>query len=184
MKVFIYRNLNRKGVVYSIKAMDGPHKGLVLGYAQNILLINASFKVSEAGRQRVLRVQKKNVHAGAVGTIVAILDPIERIPNTLSHFPQYDWPDSMFLKHRYKVKYNPYKYKTFVGYKKDPEKTTELYDVGVVSLRPTGVYAWLFVHTLQDIIDTFTAAGLWWREWNDVSAGERYVVSDTFLIAW
>lgn len=67
MRVFVYWNLH-KGA-WSVKALEGPHKGRVIGRAHDVDLDGVTFRVSEAGRQRVLREQRKNVHAGAVGTL-------------------------------------------------------------------------------------------------------------------
>ncbi len=67
MKVFVYWNLHRK--CWSIKSLAGTFKGKVFAHARELDLANVVFKVSEAGRQRVLREGKKNVHAGAVGTL-------------------------------------------------------------------------------------------------------------------
>lgn len=61
MRVRVYYNLNR--AVWSIKAMEGEFKGRVIGYASSVVLSYAHTVVSEAGRQRVLREQRKNVHA-------------------------------------------------------------------------------------------------------------------------
>ena len=65
MKVFVYFNLHKK--VWSVKALEGPNKGKVIEHTTNINIANAKFKVSEAGRQRVLKEKKKNVHAGVTG---------------------------------------------------------------------------------------------------------------------
>lgn len=65
MKVFVYFNLNKK--TFSLRALEGPQKGRVVAYRNDIVLIDVVYKVSEAGRQRVLREQTKNVHAGVVG---------------------------------------------------------------------------------------------------------------------
>ncbi|AEL17872.1 hypothetical protein TRIXIE_88 [Mycobacterium phage Trixie] len=66
MRVFVYWNLHRGK--WSVKALTGPNKGRVV-YRTNgpLVLRNVTGKVSEAGRQRVLREGKKNVHAGIVG---------------------------------------------------------------------------------------------------------------------
>ena len=90
MKVFVYFNLHRK--CFSVKALEGINKGRVIKHAFFVALENVTFKVSEAGRQRVLKEQRKNVHAGVVGTLVNSLDVVgsER------------------------VTYNPYKGNTFV----------------------------------------------------------------------
>lgn len=69
MKVFVYFNLHRK--CFSVKALEGINKGRVIDHSNFVALDNVTFKVSESGRQRVLREQRKNVHAGVVGTLVA-----------------------------------------------------------------------------------------------------------------
>lgn len=69
MRVFVYFNLHKK--CWSIRAMEGNQKGRVIAHAQAVELANCTFKVSEAGRQRVLREKRKNVHAGVVGDIIA-----------------------------------------------------------------------------------------------------------------
>ena len=72
MKVFVYWNLHRK--LWSVKALSGPAKGKVILRTGEVLLKDAEGKVSEAGRQRVLREGKKNVHAGIVGELVVLGD--------------------------------------------------------------------------------------------------------------
>tara|TARA_A100001391_G_scaffold205290_1_gene204782 strand:- start:2671 stop:3108 length:438 start_codon:yes stop_codon:yes gene_type:complete len=65
--VSVYRNLHNRHVGYSVK-----HAGKVRsqrGGVHIVQLRDASFKVSEAGRQRVLRENKKYVHAYAVGEL-------------------------------------------------------------------------------------------------------------------
>lgn len=92
MKVFVYFNLHKK--VFSVKALEGDRKGLVVAHREYVMLEDVTFKVSEAGRQRVLRERKKNVHAGAVG----------------------QWRDDVaVLQDDVAVTYNPYKYNTFVN---------------------------------------------------------------------
>lgn len=62
-KVEIYRNLNNG--MWSIKL-----NGKVVGYSKYLTLSGPiEFKVSEAGRQRVIRQKRKNVHARIVGYI-------------------------------------------------------------------------------------------------------------------
>lgn len=98
MKVFVYFNLHRK--CFSIKALEGPNKGRVVAHRDDVLLFDGTFKVSEAGRQRVLRERKKNVHAGVVGqwdetgTDLITIDRVTTIGRP--------------------VTYNPYKYSSFV----------------------------------------------------------------------
>lgn len=96
--VFVYFNLHKK--CFSIKALDGANKGKVIAHRDAVLLCSPSFKVSEAGRQRVLKEQRKNVHAGVVGLWSDDVDT--------GYFVD------MALRHGDKVTYNPYKYSTFV----------------------------------------------------------------------
>lgn len=67
MKVFVYFNLHK--LCFSVKALEGPMKGRVVQHSNAVMLHDVTFKVSEAGRQRVLREKRKNVHAGVVGTL-------------------------------------------------------------------------------------------------------------------
>jgi hypothetical protein len=92
LKVFVYFNLHKK--VFSVKAMEGINKGLVIAHTNNIELLNVAFKVSQAGRNRVLLEKKKNVHAGVVGA-----------------FKSFEQVNTSELKTAY---YNPYKTKTFL----------------------------------------------------------------------
>lgn len=96
MKVFVYFNLHKKK--WSVKALEGPNKGRVIAHRYNVLLRDCTFKVSQAGRKRVLKEKRKNVHAGIVG------------------FWDNDWS---FLSYQtqFEVTYNPYKYETFVNKK-------------------------------------------------------------------
>lgn len=115
MRCFIYRNLNRKGILYSLKAVEGPHKGLVLGYAPGILVMNAQLIVSESGRQRVLKNQRKNVHAGIVGDVVGLYEYQKRFDrNGLNGLHMSGWHDRKFIQETRQITYNPYKYETFV----------------------------------------------------------------------
>lgn len=90
-QVRIYRNLHKK--LYSVQEkVDGRWK--VVEHTNDINLVNAVFKVSEAGRQRVLREKRKNVHAVIIG---------ERWPFIPKSFAYRD-----------EVTYNPYKAGHFV----------------------------------------------------------------------
>lgn len=68
MRVRVYRNLKhgRKAPpLYSIM-----HKGKVIDRRGQVLLSDAKFLVSEAGRQRVIKERQKNVHAFVEGNLV------------------------------------------------------------------------------------------------------------------
>ena len=67
-KAFVYWNLHRK--CWSIRYEgSGPLKGKVVAHCTAFKMQNVELKVSEAGRQRVLRERRKNIHAGAYGDI-------------------------------------------------------------------------------------------------------------------
>ena len=83
----IYYNLHKH-------CLSVRHKGLVVNHAQEIALENVKFVVSQAGRQRVLREQRKCVHAFVRGEIRA-MDVYDSEPGHV-------------------IKYNPYKYNSFV----------------------------------------------------------------------
>ena len=89
-KVFVYYNL--RSHVWSVKALTGPNKGLVIAHAEYVTLKDAIPRVSEAGRQRVLRDSQKNVHAGIVGQWVPFEPP---------------------AVHTVGITYNPYRAPTF-----------------------------------------------------------------------
>jgi hypothetical protein len=101
MKVFVYFNLHKK--LFSVKSLEGPMKGRVVAHRNYVSLDNVTFKVSEAGRRRVLAEQRKNVHAGLVGewndTFVTLVDPTP-------------------------VTYNPYRYDSFVNKNTESRVTT------------------------------------------------------------
>ena len=95
MRVFVYYNLHKH--TWSVKALEGPDKGRVVHHADTVLLQEAKPKVSQKGRERVLREKRKNVHAGVVGYLCAYGQPLT--------VPQQSQ----------EVTYNPYKYTTFVN---------------------------------------------------------------------
>jgi hypothetical protein len=115
MKVFIYRNIQKEGNVFSIKVLEGPLKNRVVGHANGLFLKDCQFAVSQAGRQRVLREKRKNVHAGVVGDLVAVTGYRTRIHNTGLDF---DYMNEEAWQAKYApgvpVTYNPYLYSSFV----------------------------------------------------------------------
>lgn len=63
MRVHVYWNIHKK--CWSIK-----HKGKVIKHADKVSLADCTFHVQPAGRARVLREKRKNVHAYICGTLV------------------------------------------------------------------------------------------------------------------
>jgi len=69
VKVAAYCNI-RNGTL-SVKALEGAMKGRVIASVERLLMKDAKFKVSAAGRDRVRTTGVKNVHAFVVGDLVA-----------------------------------------------------------------------------------------------------------------
>lgn len=87
-RYFIYRNLRTK--TWSKRST----KGIVVGHPTELWLLGATFHVSEAVRQRVIKLKRKEVHAGVRGEIVPKPSPLQG--------------------ELVEVTYNPYHYATFV----------------------------------------------------------------------
>ncbi len=88
MNVRVYYNLNKH--CWSIQ-----QDGIVIQHKTSCLLKDVTFKVYETGRLRVIKEQRKNVHAYAVGEL------IEEEPLFLSY------------KECKEITYNPYKHGFF-----------------------------------------------------------------------
>jgi hypothetical protein len=115
MKVFVYRNLNRVGHVYSIKSLEGTSKGRVLGYASRLVIKDAELVVSQAGRNRVLKTRKKNVHAGCVGELLAVCDWTTRMHDSKANFWMIDAENwNKHFPNQILITYNPYEFSSFV----------------------------------------------------------------------
>ena len=80
-KFYIYRNLHLENT-FSIR-----HRGRVIDRLQGFLAHNVTFKVNEAGRQRVLTERRKNVHAFVVAESYEPLDMMSLGLNRVSYNP-------------------------------------------------------------------------------------------------
>jgi hypothetical protein len=82
MRVRVYYNLHKH--TFSIQHhIDG--RWLVRDYADEVRLRDVVFKVSEAGRRRVLAEGRKNVHAFVIGTLV---DDLPDTPTKVMYNPR------------------------------------------------------------------------------------------------
>jgi hypothetical protein len=68
MRTRVYRNLHN-GKWSLQQKINGSW--LVVAHCDHVLLSNCELKVSEAGRQRVIKEKKKNVHAFIIGDLEA-----------------------------------------------------------------------------------------------------------------
>lgn len=105
MKVDVYRNLSKK-------CLSVRFRGRVIAHVERIALRNVAFVVSEAGRQRVLRDRRKNVHAFLRG-------------EWLGPFEMYSLPPS--ITGHADVRYDPYQYDHFHNLTADkPVRTADM----------------------------------------------------------
>lgn len=102
MKVKLYRNLHKKGVVYSVQ-----HKGKVIAYTSDLILRDVKFVVRKKGQEKVRESKRKNVHAFITG-----------IMPDATYAPYFDHTQDIAY-------YNPYTCDTFVNSEKKPIHTAE-----------------------------------------------------------
>ena len=115
-KADVYRNLHKR--IWSVRDRT---TGLVVKHSQLVYVSDAKFIVQPAGRARVLRERRKNVHAFVRGTVVDF------------GFPP-DWRALLPMK----ITYNPYKADHFFAVE-DKEKTS-IIEAPLVILDEDGVW--------------------------------------------
>jgi len=93
MKTEVYYNLHKH-------CLSVRFNGKVVAHTPAITLDDVTFRVSEAGRQRVLKQKRKNVHAFISGK----WDGVLRAGSIKNIIPE----------NSVEVTYNPYKYSSFV----------------------------------------------------------------------
>lgn len=113
---FVYFNLHKK--VFSLRNQKTRR---VYAHGNHIVLTDVTFKVSESGRQRVLREQRKNVHAGVQGNVFSQGVPM------------------VFLEGQAReATYNPYLYNSFV----DKETKQPISSADYVYLADKRIFYW------------------------------------------
>jgi hypothetical protein len=100
--VEMYRCLNRKGFVFSIR-----QNGLVIGHTSKIVLKNCKLIVNQAGKQRSIETHSRNVHAFIKGLIGEYND--------------------IKLSFSYLVNYNPFSNENFVINGKEVDNCNLIY---------------------------------------------------------
>ena len=113
-KIEVYRNLHKK--CFSVR-----HKGKVVGYLyddEQLALTNVKFVVQPAGRAKVLRENKKNVHAFVRGEYVGFIGSRSGLTRMGGYESVLPTEEMYFGKFEdldfYAVSYNPYKSDKFV----------------------------------------------------------------------
>ena len=120
-EVDVYFNLHKR--VFSLRDRKTRR---VIAHAESVELEGCEFRVSQAGRRRVLKEQRKNVHAVIRGVVKRI---------DAQHWNSH-WRDAVA------VVYNPYKYDSFVVERsKRPIQEARRVQLGSLLGRPT-ITAW------------------------------------------
>jgi hypothetical protein len=108
-----YRNLNKPGVIYSIRS---KRTGKVIGYEPVVVLSDAELRVQEGGRKRVLREKRKAVHAFVEGC----------------------WREGeKITRPSVKIRYNPYLFDSFVR----ADTLAPVHEADLVELDEEGAWA-------------------------------------------
>jgi hypothetical protein len=113
MRVEAYWNLH-------LGCISFRERGGKVQHAESLQLENVTFSVQPAGRQKVLREKRKNVHAFVRGEVVSIGQGIP---------PQGEWV---------KVTYNPYKFDSFVV----AETGEPIHAARAIVIEDKRIYAW------------------------------------------
>lgn len=107
MKYRVYKNLHN-----GKWSIANNSTGIVVGHADSVTLYDVTYKVSKAGRQRVIKEGKKNVHAFIVG-YVGMMDGFT--PYKGREVVQIPAPDFIYIDRAPRqLTYNPYLYDSFV----------------------------------------------------------------------
>lgn len=99
MRHFCYFNLHK--LVFSVR---NQKTRLVEHHSNTVILNDCKFKVSQKGREKVLREKRKNVHAGIEGILCG-------------------FDNNYNLEDFTELTYNPYKYSSFVVKSTEKEVT-------------------------------------------------------------
>jgi hypothetical protein len=115
MKVRCYRNLtNGKISIQDIKTK------LVIGYADEICMIDCECKVYDKGRDMVIKTSTKNLHAYIIGTITHCKGFVLRCRNKDRFYALLDLiqDEGDYIDYDRIITYNPYLYTSFIDVKK------------------------------------------------------------------
>jgi hypothetical protein len=135
-RVEVYRNLHNG----KLSVRDGKTKH-VIAHCDEVTLAGAVFKVSKAGRERVLRERKKNVHAVVRGKLIDYKGADAFKDRSIESY-LYQWKDGIERKAfigNERVMYNPYKFDSFVIVPLVDEGYQRIMTAGACRLRPNEI---------------------------------------------
>lgn len=114
MRVEAYWNLHKECISFR-------ERGGKVQHAESLQLENVKFAVQPAGREKVLREKRKNVHAFVRGEVMSVGQGIP---------PQGKWV---------RVTYNPYLYDSFVI----AETGEPIYEARIAVIEDKRIYIWV-----------------------------------------
>tara|TARA_Y100001951_G_C11068087_1_gene144543 strand:+ start:91 stop:516 length:426 start_codon:yes stop_codon:yes gene_type:complete len=121
-KIEVYRNLHKD--CWSVR-----QKGIVRFHCYKVHLRDCEFVVQPAGRAKVLREKKKNVHAFVRGHLCDVCDSNPH------------WEDDLYTCIWDEVEYNPYKADTFTTWENIPVTGAMFVDMAINEQYSDVVYA-------------------------------------------
>lgn len=116
LRVEIYWNLHLN--LFSVRALEGRAKGKVIAHARDVLVRDPQFVVQKAGRERVLREGRKNVHAFVRGQLESMRRAeMTRAGEEAGLYPIWTREDRHYegfaVEHGTFVTYNPERFDSF-----------------------------------------------------------------------
>lgn len=133
--VRVYRNIRRR--CYSVQVQNEKGTWKVRAHCARVFMRDAVFLVSKAGRARVLKKKRKNVHAYVMGTITP-----RQVREGFLHV---------------QVMYNPYLYETFMRqlelHEPGASPLAPIHKAALVCLSQTGVRAMLSHDLAKVVVD-------------------------------
>lgn len=92
-RVEVYYNLHKGG--FSIKALQGEHKGTVVAYSGSLLITNCEYRVNDNALNTILATKRKKVYAVVRGTFNGSMpndlrtDHLEKLSINPYHCPYF-----------------------------------------------------------------------------------------------
>ncbi len=133
--VSVYYNLHRKCLSMRVK-------GVVVDHPHAVVLKNVKFRVQPAGRAKVLKEKRKNVHAFVCGQLVETYgEVLHTSPCVNGLWGTVNKHSEKIFSTDFQVVYNPYKYKTFI--KDSGESIFETYKYTLINNEEIWVGDWI-----------------------------------------
>jgi|OM-RGC.v1.023804770 hypothetical protein len=132
--VSVYYNLHRKCLSMRVK-------GVVVDHPHAVVLKNVKFRVQPAGRAKVLKEKRKNVHAFVCGQLVETYGEVLHTSPCVNGLWGSQPHQQQIFSPDFQVVYNPYRDKTFI--KGSGESIFETYKYTLINNKEIWVGDWI-----------------------------------------